>query len=193
MGLRALDPEKLEVSARSNALLDPWQPQPVTYFAEMNDGSIADKPAGSVTVTFGAMLPNIDAMGWGSSAQFRIRIDRAAIGDHALLDPLAPVSGWFVRNEWYRLLYYALTPSHAASAAPPRSCSICLHVANLVPAGKQRAILILAGRSLDGSPRPNGALADFLEGANADLDLNFEQRAVNSAFNDRIVVVDANP
>jgi hypothetical protein len=193
MGLRALDPEKLEVSARSNALLDPWQPQPVTYFAEMNDGSIADKPAGSVTVTFGAMLPNIDAMGWGRSAQFRIRIDRAAIGDHALLDPLAPVSGWFVRNEWYRLLYYALTPGHAASAAPPRSCSSCLHVANLVPAGKQRAILILAGRSLDGSPRPNGALADFLEGANADLDLNFEQRAVNSAFNDRIVVVDANP
>ena len=178
MGLRALDPEKLEVSARSNALLDPWQPQPVTYFAEMNDGSIADKPAGSVTVTFGAMLPNIDAMGWGSSAQFRIRIDRAAIGDHALLDPLAPVSGWFVRNEWYRLLYYVLTPSHAASAAPPRSCGSCLHVANLVPSGKQRAILILAGRSLDGSPRPNGALADFLEGANADLDLNFEQRAV---------------
>ena len=74
-----------------------------------------------------------------------------------------------------------LTPSHAASAAPPRSCSSCLHVANLVPSGKQRAILILAGRSLDGSPRPNGALADFLEGANADLDLNFEQRAVNSA------------
>jgi hypothetical protein len=193
MGLRALVPERLEVSARSNALLDPWQPQPVTYLVEMNDGTVADKPAGSVTVTFGATLPNIDAMGWGSSAQFRIRIDRAVIGDHALLDPLAPVSGWFVRNEWYRLLYYALTPSHAASAAPPRSCSTCLHVANLAPAGKQRAILILAGRSLDGSPRPNGTLADFVEGANADLDLNFEQRAANSAFNDRIVVVDANP
>ena len=93
MGLRALDPQKLEVSARSNAVLRiQWQPQPVTYFAEMNDGSIADKPAGSVTVTFGATVPNIDAMGWGSSAQFRIRIDRAAIGDHALLDPLAPVA-----------------------------------------------------------------------------------------------------
>ncbi|HEU4351042.1 MAG TPA: hypothetical protein VFR66_04130 [Burkholderiales bacterium] len=193
MGLRALDPEKLTVSARSNALLDPWQPQPVTYLVEMNDGAVASKPAGSVTVTFGATLPNIDAMGWGSRAQFRIRIDRALIGDHALLDPLAPVSGWFVRNEWYRLLYYALTPSHAASAAPPRSCSTCLHVANLAPAGKQRAILILAGRSLDGSPRPNGMLADFVEGANADLDLNFEQRPVNSVFNDRIVVVDANP
>ena len=193
MGLRAFDPQKLEVSARSNVLLDPWQPQPVTYLVEMNDGAIADKPAGSVTVTFGATLPNIDAMGWGSSAQFRIRIDRAVIGDHALLDPLAPVSGWFVRNEWYRLLYYALTPGHAASAPPPRSCSSCLHISNLAPESKQRAILILAGRSLDGSPRPNGTLADFLEGANADLDLNFEQRAVNSAFNDRIVVVDANP
>jgi hypothetical protein len=94
----------------------------------------------------------------------------------------------FVRNEWYRLLYYALAPGHAASAAPPRACGSCLQVANLAPAGKQRAILILAGRSLDASERPNGQLADFLEGANVDLDLDFEQRPVNSAFNDRIVV-----
>ena len=42
----------------------------MTYFAEMNDGSIADKPAGSVTVTFGATLPNIDAMGWEAARSF---------------------------------------------------------------------------------------------------------------------------
>jgi hypothetical protein len=193
MGLRALDPVKLEVAARSNVVFGPWQPQPVTYSATMNNGAAAGKPAGSVTVTFGATLPNIDAMGWGSGAQFRIRVDRGVIADHPLLDPAAPVSGWFVRNEWYRLLYYALAPGHAASAAPPRACGSCLQVANLAPAGKQRAILILAGRSLDASERPNGRLADFLEGANVDLDLDFEQRPVNSAFNDRIVVVAGNP
>jgi hypothetical protein len=65
-------------------------------------------------------------------------------------------------------------------------------VANLAPADKQRAILILAGRSLSGDPRPNGSLADFVEGANAGLDLRFEQRPVNAAFNDRLVVLDAN-
>lgn len=193
MGLRAFDPEKLEVSARNNVVFGPWQPLPVTYAAVINDGAAPGKPAGSATITFGATLPNIDAMGWGSSAQFRVRIDRAVIGDHALLDPAAPATGWFVRNEWYRLTYYALAPAHAASAAAPRSCNGCLQVANVAPAGQQRAILILAGRSLSGTARPNSALGDFLEGANADLDLAFESRAVNAAFNDRVVVLDANP
>ena len=36
-------------------------------------------------ISFGATLPNIDAMGWGGTAQFRIRVDRGVIGDHALL------------------------------------------------------------------------------------------------------------
>jgi hypothetical protein len=190
MGLRALDATKLEVSARNNVLFGPWQPQRVTYSAAMNNGAVAGKPAGSVTLTFGATLPNIQAMGWGSGAQYRIRIDRAAITDHALLDPEAPLTGWFVRNEWYRLLYYAFAAGHAASAAAPRSCSTCLHVANLD--STPRAILILAGRSLDGARR-EGRVADFLEGSNADLDFDFETRPANATFNDRIVVVAANP
>lgn len=191
MGLRALDATRLEVAARGNAVIGAWQPQPVTYVATMNDGSAPGRPAGSVTITFGATLPNIDAMGWGSTAQFRMRIERAVITDHALLDPLAPSTGWFVRNQWYRLVYYAIAPEHAASAAAPRTCTSCLQVTNVAPAGKQRAILVLAGRSLSGAPRPNATLADFLEGANADLDLVFESRAVNASFNDRVVVVDA--
>jgi hypothetical protein len=192
MGLRALDLSKLEVSARNSAVLGPWQPLPLTYTAVMNDGAVPGRPAGSVTLTFGATLPNIDAMGWGSRAQFRIRLDRAVIGDSALLDAAAPATGWFVRNEWYRLVYYAIAPEHAASAAPPRSCSACLQLAHLGAPSAPRAILILAGRSLSGAARPNASLADFVEGANADLDLSFEGRAVNSAFNDRIVVLDAN-
>ena len=189
MGLRALDPSRLEVAARSNAVLGAWQPQPVDYSAVMNDGSIAGRPAGSVTLTFGATLPDLAAMGWGTSAQFRVRIDRAVIADHALLDPAAAATGWFVRNEWYRLLYYAIAPGHAASDPAPRSCSGCLEVSNV---GPSRAILILAGRSLAGAARPNGALADFVEGSNADRDLAFESRAVNAGFNDRVVVLDAN-
>ena len=125
---------------------------------------------------------------------FRITMN---IADHPLLDPTDPTTGWFVRNEWYKLVYYAIAPNHAASGTAPRSCNdttpTCLQVTSVLPANKQRAILILAGRSLTGQARPNGTLTDFLEGANADLDLAFEQRTVNSSFNDRVVVVDANP
>ena len=130
-------------------------------------------------------------MGWTTPAQFRIRVDRAVIGDHPLLDPAAPATGWFVRNEWYRLVYYAIAPAHAASSPAPRACSACLQIKDA--SGEVRALLILAGRSLSGAARPNGLLEDFVEGANADLDLAFEGRPVNAAFNDRVVVLDANP
>ena len=191
MGLRALDASRLEVSARDNVMFGPWQPLPVTYGAVINDGSTPGRPAGSATVTFGAQLPDRGAMGWTGPAQFRIRVDRAVIGDHPLLDPAAPGTGWFVRNEWYRLVYYAIAPAHSASSPSPRSCSTCLEIRN--PSGEARALLILAGRSLSGAARPNDRLEDFVEGANADLDLAFEGRPVNAAFNDRVVVLDANP
>ncbi|MGH8726290.1 MAG: hypothetical protein ACREU1_15670, partial [Burkholderiales bacterium] len=186
MGLRALDATKLQVMARDDSGAGPWQDQPVTRAAALN-------PDGSATITFGATLPNIDAMGWGTYAQFRVRIARSVITDHPVLSATDPATGWFVRNEWYRLLYYATSPDHAASAAAPRSCAPCLEIANLAPASRQRAILILAGRSLGGAARPNGELADFLEGANADASPGFESRAVNASFNDRVVVLDANP
>jgi hypothetical protein len=184
MGLRALDGSRLQAFARNNASGE-WLPLAVTYVASLH----AD---GSATVRFGATLPNIDAMGWGSSARFRLRIERAVISDHELLDPEHPVSGWFVRNEWYRLLYYALAPAHAASGAAPRACASCLQVANLGAPGSARALVILAGRSLGARARPNGTLADYLEGLNA-AGPGFESRAVNATFNDRIVLVDANP
>ena len=191
MGLRALDAARLEVSARDNVMFGPWQPLPVAWSAVINDGGTAGRPLGSATVTFGAQLPDSAAMGWTTPAQFRIRVDRAVIGDHPLLDPAAPGTGWFVRNEWYRLVYYAIAAAHAASSPAPRACSACLQIKDA--SGEARALLILAGRSLSGAARPNGMLEDFVEGANADLDLAFEGRPVNAAFNDRVVVLDANP
>jgi len=174
----------------------PWQPQAVTQTVTMN-------PNGSATITFGAWLPNIDSMGWLTQATYRIRLERAVIWDHPLLDAsVSSPTGWFARNEWYRLVYYALAPNHAASGAAPRSCEsttpTCLSVTNVSPTNKQRAILILAGRSLTNpAGRPNGTLADFVEFGNADLDFVFEQRpvsrAINAPFNDRVVVLDANP
>jgi hypothetical protein len=213
MGLRAIDATRMYVEARNNSTGGPWLPvppppppappstPPLNYTTTMN-------PNGSVTITFGGWLHNIDAMGWGTIADFRIRLERAVIADHPLLDAttVGPGStGWFVRNEWYRLVYYALSPRHAASGTAPRSCEnttpTCLSVTNVIPTNKQRAILILAGRSLANPPPVARTLADFVEFGNADGNLVFEQqpvsRAINAAlkkpFNDRIIVLDANP
>lgn len=195
MGLRMLDTTRMTVEAKDNVTAGPWLSMTPTHTTTMNSN-------GSVTITFGATLPNINSMSWVTYADYRIRLQSAVISDHPLLDATtlgAGSSGWFVRNEWFRLLYYATTPNHAASGVTPRSCSsitpTCLQVANVMPANKQRSILLLAGRSLSGAARPNATLADFVEGANAATPPKtaFEQRAVNSAFNDRVVVVDANP
>jgi hypothetical protein len=145
---------------------------------------------GSVTLTVASgMLPDIDDAGWGSYANYRISIDRAVVTDHALLSSTDPTTGWFVRNEWYRLLYYAVARGHSADVAAafpngsnnPPVCpttvntgngpnqypftSSCLSVTNL--AGAHRALLVLAGRSINGATRPSANLGDYLEFGNA--------------------------
>jgi hypothetical protein len=117
-------------------------------------------------------------------------------------------AGWFNANEWYRQIYYAVSPGYLpggggsctprpmppAAAVPPS----CLRVNNLSPAyaatDDKRAILILAGRSLNGNPRPSASIGDYLEGANATALTTspyvFEHRSgVPTSINDRVVVV----
>ena len=58
--------------------------------------------------------------------------------------------------------------------------------------GKQRALLVLAGRSLSSvSSRPNAIPSDYLELENATLDSVFIKLSPNSTFNDRIIVISA--
>lgn len=129
--------------------------------------------------------------------------------DHPLLDtrPQAyttVATGWFMRNEWYRLTYYAIAPGHTTATLPGTpACTAggtCLAVTNVAPTAAQRAILILAGRSINGSARPSAALADYLEFGNATA--AFEKQPVKKAlavdvatkspFNDQIIVVESN-
>jgi hypothetical protein len=202
MGLRVLiDPLPAFVEARDNTCAPtcPWILQAVTQTVMMNNGSVLGKPAGSMTITFGAWLPNIDVMGWNTIANYRIRLGRSVTGDHPLLDvATAGSAAWFVRNEWYRHLYYAPAERHTATYLPTPSCTsggTCLSVTNVAPANNLRAILILMGRRLTPGP-PSGNPADYLEYGNASLDTVFERRAVSRApsapFNDRIVVLDTN-
>lgn len=158
----------------------------------------------SVTVTPPAPVdPLVGVMYW-------IYVPGNATADHALLDarkssdtslPAVAPTAWFARNEWHKLLYYAIAPGYAASGAAPRSCTTggtCLSVTNVMPAGGQRAILILAGRSIDGSARPSGTLGNYLEFGNATG--AFERQAISTwndstlkkPFNDRIAVIASN-
>ncbi|OGA27134.1 MAG: hypothetical protein A3I01_02555 [Betaproteobacteria bacterium RIFCSPLOWO2_02_FULL_65_24] len=58
-------------------------------------------------------------------------------------------------------------------------------------ANDKRAILLLAGRTLNGMGRPSSSLVDYLEGNNTTTtDAVFEHRAgVSTSINDRVVVL----
>jgi hypothetical protein len=159
-----------------------WSSQSPTYTMTMNNGTVFGRPVGSVTVTFSATLPNIDSMGWNTLAEFRVRIDRSVFTDHALLSTTDATTGWFARNEWFRQTYYVVAAGYTVATLPP-SCTTgvnCLTVANVTPAGAQRAILILAGRSINGNARPSSTLADYLEFGNRTG--NYERQTVTGAI-----------
>jgi hypothetical protein len=165
MGLRRLDSSKITCTAVDDVGAGAGQ-QNVACAS-----TIALQADGSARVTVAtATLPIINAMNWGTYATYSIRIQRAAIGDHALLDTADATTGWFARNEWFRLVYYAVAPSNTAAMLPlERSCTTaadCLSVANSSPTSK-RMVLVLAGRALNGGARPSAALTDYFEFGNA--------------------------
>jgi len=118
-----------------------------------------------------------------------------------------PTGAWFIANQWYRQTYYAVSPGFAPGGVPVGSspaCSAlpstpsCLKVNNLpAPVDNKQVILVLAGRSLNGTirPSPTVTLADYLEGANLTAENNttpyvYEHRAgAPTSINDRVVVV----
>ena len=109
-----------------------------------------------------------------------------------LLSSTDPSTGWFMRNEWYRVLYYATAQGQTTTplpAAPTCAGANCLSVTNLPPANTS-SILLLAGRSRNGTVGSTRTLADFLDSAeNQNGDRTFEKLPVGSLSNDRVVVV----
>jgi len=119
------------------------------------------------------------------------------LADHSLLDPNNAATGWFVRNQWHRLAFYAVSEGFAPgwnSQCNTVGNPACLTVNTpSTPAGGRRAVVALAGRSLSGQARPSANLADYLDtAANRDGNTTFEQKPVNATFNDRIITIDAN-
>ena len=174
MGLRKLDTSKVSFTAM-NDTTGGWGTQTISHTttAQMQtDGSVN-------LVIAGGMLPDISTAGWGTYANYRVSIQRAALADHDIVaTPSTPNDlNWFVRNGWHKLTYYAVASGHtAATVASERSCttsSSCLTLSSGDPRNPistpnaARAILILTGRSINGSTRPSSTLTDYLEYGNA--------------------------
>jgi hypothetical protein len=193
MALRTLAPNNMTVEY---GLLAYGPPGPGTSAS----GAFNTNTDGSANLTLNADVPGL---GIGVNVLFRLTADLGVIADHALLNPADPVTGWFVRNEWYRLVYYAAAQESTADGLPAHGCNStdCLRFNGSSSPYNIRALLVLAGRSL-GNPaaRPNGNLADYLEYQNVDLGTRYEQRparaskvsitAINAPFNDRLILVD---
>ncbi len=162
-GLRALDSGQITFTAKDDAGAGSG-PQNVSFTASTTMNS-----DGSGTITATGTPPTIASMSWGTYANYVVSFGRGAMGDHSLLDSTDSLTGWFVRNEWYRLVYYATVQKRAAIqlASGPLGCSgssDCLTVTtNTTPATNRSAVLVLAGRSINGSSRPSSSLADYLE------------------------------
>jgi len=170
-----------------------------------NDGSVSLTYTGSLTTTC-IFVATCNGSG-------TVRIPIPTFPDHWVLNPTAPTGlnvpdawWWFFNSNWHQLTYYAVAPDHSPSGAV-HACSdsgtvTCLSIGNLTPPNKQRAILILAGRSLTGAARPSGSLADYIDNVNItgvstsinqDADTTFHRAPKSPSFNDRFVVVNANP
>jgi type II secretory pathway pseudopilin PulG len=97
-------------------------------------------------------------------------------------DPaINPDGAWFIANQWYRQTYFAVSDDHLPGGSPPCTTGktpSCLTVRNLpTPTNNKQAILVFAGRALDGQIRPGG-LTNYFEGENSTpADLTFEHRA----------------
>lgn len=159
--------------------------------------------ANTGAANFNASLALPSVPNWGYFYVSASRPPSTDFGDHAILDSTAASTGWFVRNEWYRLLYYAIAPNHAPGGT--LSCIdsgaiTCVQVTNLTDPTKQRAVLALAGRPLSAlsQTRPPTTLPlwldNYLDGAeNLNGDSIFIQSPVGRSFNDRFISVNKNP
>ncbi len=102
------------------------------------------------------------------------------------------LTGWFVRNEWYRVLYYAAAQGATPGARP--NTPNCVQGTSCLTldggANDKRTLLLLAGRSLAGTSGNSRALSDLLDSSeNRDGNSVFATQPAGTRFNDRAIVV----
>ena len=156
----------------------------------------------------GAGIVMLDAtMPWSDSGTtVTVTINNGNLITSPLISSTDPYAGWYTANQWHRLTYYAVSPGYApggGGSCSPTGSPRCLAVNNLAntPNNDKRAILILAGSSLNGNPRPSAPVTDYLEGQNATTAQNIVTgnytfqtllgtvSSFSMALNDRVIVV----
>jgi hypothetical protein len=160
--------------------------------------------AGGGALTYTGRLQNANDMSNGATITVPLPAPPGYLPRLTNPSTTNPNIAWFLSNQWYRQTYYAISPGFAPGGVPsgnPAVCNplpgtpSCLTVNNLPPSFVQKndkqAILVFAGRALDGQTRPSGSPSNYLEGQNATpADLIFEHRAgTATTINDRVVVV----
>ena len=170
----------------------------------------------SGTVTFGsrfasgsgtplAFLGAVDcALSGLYCVRYTISIPLAIFSDHAVVDASDATLGWFVRNRWHELSYYAIASGMAPSQpAASRGCTTgtdCLtanYLSTTAYAGNSvKGLVVIGGRQLPAQTRPSATVTDYFEDSNASLTGTYAARApalvFNRTFNDRVVVIDHN-
>jgi hypothetical protein len=158
---------------------------------------------GSSRITFQGRVVSSGAVGfYGCAGAFlglcykrTFSIPIRIFADHPIVNSSDSEYGWFTKNDWHKLTYFAIAPGFAASGA--RSCTApnCLTITNLSPTpnNNKRAILILAGRPIGVQIRSSGTLSNYLESENlSPIDSIFVTLKPSREFNDRVIVVDTN-
>lgn len=190
MALRQLDPSKLTIE---HGPLSCGSPGPGNAASAVLQGD------GSAQLTLEGTAPGL----LGMTLFFCMTADLGVLGDHPLLDPASTgpgTTGWFVRNDWYRLAYYAAADESTADGLPSLGCNSgnCLRF-NDAGTRNIRSLLVLAGSRLPAQTRPSSSRLDYVEFQNGDLGTLYEQRPVrgtgmasnpNAPWSDRIVLVD---
>jgi hypothetical protein len=120
------------------------------------------------------------------------------LADHPLVDVNDPSYGWFLRNRWHEVSYYAVAPGIApAGGGACVDGASCLRVTYHPSDGKQRGIVVIGGTKIGAQARPPLVASDLFEDANADGASPFTLRSpallTGRTFNDHIAVLDANP
>jgi hypothetical protein len=112
---------------------------------------------------------------------------------------------WFYRNNWHQLMYYAVSAGNAPSGGG--NCvagTSCLSITGRTTTNTHRSLVVTPGRAVGTQARPPAAVADWLEGGNANLPpaepaplpdafwARDPALPVNRAFNDHVVAIDSN-
>jgi hypothetical protein len=171
---------------------DGWSGAESTITVTDYDISDPENPIGSAVLTFDSMNTG-DDIGL-AGVPFDLEVSDDAIVNHDVSPGELP--NWFAANLWHQqvLVQYAQAESPGDTDLTCVNDGSCLTL-NLtrpgstpIPDTSVRGVVLTVGPDLSGN-RPTAALADYLEGNNATIDVVFDKQQVSAAFNDQLITL----